>query len=124
MNLQTFVSDTLDQIFSGISDANQKRNNKLFKLQMNSGDNKATIAFDVALTISKEDSKGGGGNLKVLGIGIGGSVDNTSSSESVSRIKFSIEVDKDGSEKEVGFHNQTKENFDKKQKQAMSQFRN
>jgi len=122
MDLQTFVTGTLDQIFSGIKDANEKRNNNLFKLQMNSGENKSTIEFDVALTISQENAQGGGGTLKVWGIGIGGNVENTSSTESISRVRFAVQVDKDGSEKEVGFRNQTGERIDMEYKKAINDY--
>lgn len=48
------------------------------------------IAFDVAVTVSQEKSKSGGGGIKVAGAYLGGEAEKATSQEQVSRIKFHI----------------------------------
>jgi hypothetical protein len=48
------------------------------------------IEFDVAVTAATETGASGKAGIKVLSMGIGGSVDHASSSEQVSRVKFGV----------------------------------
>ncbi|MDP3792260.1 MAG: hypothetical protein Q8Q89_00880 [bacterium] len=102
MELEEFIKNTLISIRNGVHGANEElaktEGKKLgedatavFVLGLHSGDKKEEyIAFDVAVTVSSETKKGGGGVIKVLGLSVGGEMDNIGAQEHVSRIKFHI----------------------------------
>lgn len=94
MNLQDFIKETLVEIMQGVRDAQQE-------IGANTSGEPATVTgtivgsnvlqqvdFDVAVTTTSES--GGGAKVSVLGIGAG--MDGKSSTEAVSRIKFSVPI--------------------------------
>ncbi len=91
MELQQFISDTLFNIKSGLSDGNKriaeadKRLDGLFV--MNQGD---LIAFDIAVTVNDESSGNVGAGIRIASIGIGSDLETKTAQGSVSRIKFSL----------------------------------
>lgn len=94
MELSEFITKTLTDITHGIRGANKElfsgRNGSSFSFSPNS-EGLDRVNFDIAVTVT-DDSKGGGGaKINVMQI-ISAGVDHTraSSTESVSRIQFSI----------------------------------
>jgi hypothetical protein len=85
MDLQTFVSETLQQIVNGISHAHKNG-------VRSSGGAAENIEFDVAVTATEGTDKKGGLGLLVAGIGIGGQAGSSTANTTVSRIKFSVPV--------------------------------
>ncbi len=91
MRLNQFISDTLQDIVAGVSDANNKIGKKQYVIY---NTNENVVEFDVAVTVSggktevAEGSLGGG----VFGIGakVLGRQSNSKSDTSISRIKFRV----------------------------------
>ena len=52
----------------------------------------STIDFDIAVTTSNEQEAGGHGGINVLSVKIGGKLSDKDREETMSRIKFSINV--------------------------------
>jgi hypothetical protein len=102
MELQEFIKNTLVSIKNGVHDANlelAKQEGKilgqdfaaLFVMEPHNREKgQGYITFDVAVTVSQESKKSGGGGLKIAVASLGGEVGNVESQEHVSRIKFHI----------------------------------
>ena len=102
MELQEFIKNTLVSIRNGLREANEefaKQKGKdlgkdfppLFIIEPNNRENEqGYITFDVAVTVSQESKKSGGGGLKIAVASLGGEVGDVKSQEYVSRIKFHI----------------------------------
>lgn len=113
MDLQTFISETIMQIYNGMHDASQKLGSKgveinpQFMLVDKSYANQAftfvddgnhqvdkvyMIHFDVALTVEEGTQSTTGGGLRVYGIELGKKGQKEASSASQTRIQFTIPV--------------------------------
>jgi hypothetical protein len=83
MELKDFILQTMKGISDGISECEQQ-GIKIIK------DNFNDVIFDVAVTVGSTSENGVGGNIRIVGIGIGGNVKNKETSMAVSRISFHI----------------------------------
>ncbi|HPC37602.1 MAG TPA: hypothetical protein PKX03_02000 [Candidatus Paceibacterota bacterium] len=102
MELQEFIKNTLVSIGNGLHEANEefaKQKGKklgedftaLFVMEpFNREKGEGYITFDVAVTVSQESKKSGGGGLKIAVASLGGEVGDVKSQEYISRIKFHI----------------------------------
>jgi hypothetical protein len=106
MNLKEFIKETISAIVDATSELQNdfelqdvlinpptaQSGSEVF--QVGSGNytmrRVQSIEFDVAVTAATETGASGKAGIKVLSMGIGGSVDHASSSEQVSRVKFKI----------------------------------
>ena len=50
------------------------------------------IEFDIALTVETGGTKNAGGQLTVMGVGVGGKAETSTRSSTISRVKFSVPV--------------------------------
>ena len=97
MELDTFVAETLRQIFKGVQTAQQNLDCKGAKINPGRSLNTVQckqIEFDVAVTVTEGTEKQGKGNVGVALFGIGGQAQfpSTTANSSVSRIKFEVPV--------------------------------
>jgi len=97
MDLDEFISESIQGILRGIDMAGEKVKNKRIGLYSEGGANRRHIEFDIAVSASgkSERSGGGGGKIKAWGIlDIGADakkvLENTNST--VSRIKFGVRI--------------------------------
>lgn len=94
MELEKFVTNTLISIVEGVKNANGyfKKENKEAQFWLDYGkDNE--VKFDIAITVSEESKKFGGGGIKVYAINIGGEKGKSDMQENISRIKFTVKPD-------------------------------
>lgn len=103
MDIETFVKESLVAIAAGVKGANAALNegatDKHTYFIMNQatdapGNRPTTFDFDLAVTATKEGAGGGGGkiNLAIAEVSLDGKAKLTQ--ESVSRIKFSVKIDR------------------------------
>jgi len=111
MDLKEFISETLKQIFDGVTDAQdnvkatggkispnvicQNSSNVVTPLMTVPGSKGVTannIDFDVALTTVEASGTGGKAGLSVWGIGAGVEGKSETTNSTVSRVKFSVSV--------------------------------
>lgn len=113
MDIQTFVSETLRQIITGIHSAQKEvaqgstgakinprgvtalEKDLQGQRQPHDIDTKLPlhqVKFDIAVTVSGSTEGKIGGGLLVAGLGIGGQKTNTAESSYVSRINFTVPV--------------------------------
>lgn len=102
MELEEFIKNTLLGIRNGLHNANieiakleggvlGKDQPALFQIESHGGQGgKSYINFDIAVTVSKEDQKIGGGKVHVAVINAGGEISNIEKQEYISRIKFAL----------------------------------
>jgi hypothetical protein len=101
MELQEFIKNSLIGIKNGVHAANlelAKQENKVlgqdaaayFVLESSRDNAQNYITFDVAVTVSQESKKSGGGGVRVAVVNIGGEIGNIKSQENISRIKFCV----------------------------------
>lgn len=102
MELQEFIKNTLVSIKNGLHEANEefaRQENKklgenftaLFVMEPHNREKgQGYITFDVAITVSQESKKSGGGGLKIAVASLGGEIGDIKSQEHLSRIKFHI----------------------------------
>lgn len=90
MDLQTFISEVLRQIYEGTKDSLEKG----VSIPAGIGPDRVgqNVEFDVAVTTVTSTSKKGGAALFVAAIGMGGQATSGASISSISRIKFSIPI--------------------------------
>lgn len=94
MDVKDFITETIVQIHAAIEESEKKTQGEIMVNNVMSG---GGIQFDIAVT-TKEDASSsaeahGKMGLQVVGIGANGQATNSSSSEMVSRIKFTINPD-------------------------------
>lgn len=96
MDLQEFVTESLKQIMTGVSNAQKDPANTGVINAILPGTGLYTpvqqIEFDVAVTVSQEKGTKGGIGIFVGAVGVGTQGQSQSSNISVSRIKFSVPV--------------------------------
>ncbi|HTC01396.1 MAG TPA: hypothetical protein VK705_12010 [Ferruginibacter sp.] len=110
MNLDEFISETLKGIVKGIKDSQDfaKENGARINPHVGKWDqNKmltvfymdeefpravSTINFDIAVTTANEQGTEGKAGINVLSFGIGGKLSDTDKKETISRIKFEVNV--------------------------------
>lgn len=102
MELEEFIKITLVSIKKGVTEANKdinlsegktmgKDGHMYFSITRNNHENKeGFIAFDIALTVSKESKTSGGAKIKIAVAGLGGDISDLSSQENITRVKFHI----------------------------------
>ena len=104
MNLQEFVSSSLQQIAAGVADA-QSRDGRIAPLlgigeddpkilrTLHGTEGVFLVEFDVAVTVSETSEKGVGGGITVLSIAAAkGDLKRSLENSSVSRVKFSVPI--------------------------------
>ena len=110
MELDKFNSNSLNAIIKGIKDSQDfaQRNGARINPHVGSWDREkilttyfgneegirtvSTIDFDIAVTSSNEKESGGQGGISVLSLNVGGKLSDKDVKETVSKIKFSINV--------------------------------
>lgn len=110
MKLDEFITDSLKSIVKGIKDSQEFANENGARINPHVGKwdfdkNQTTyygkeegaraitkIDFDIAVTTSSAQETGGEGGINVYSIKLGGKMSDTEKNESVSRIKFSVNV--------------------------------
>ena len=113
MKLDDFISETLKAIIKGIKVAqafanendakvNPEIDNKnsferskspvIFFKERDGAIELTSIEFDVAVTVSNQKSAEGGGGVSVFAFKAGGSMNHSGINETVSRIKFNVNV--------------------------------
>lgn len=105
-DLETFVAEALGQIVRGVSRAQEAAtdegaainpslsdsNREVSAGRTADGRNAYLAAFDVAVTVAGESQTGGGGGLKVFAAELSGQGSRSESTESVSRLSFSVPI--------------------------------
>lgn len=110
MQLDTFITETLKSIVKGVKDAQGFAQDNGARINPHIGKwdvdkTKTTyfgneegaralssIDFDIAVTVSTQQEIGGQGGINVFSFKLGGSLSDKDVNETVSRIKFSINV--------------------------------
>ncbi|MEE8294718.1 MAG: hypothetical protein V3R64_03315 [Sphingomonadales bacterium] len=93
MNLEDFVAETLTQVVSGVNKARDSHPGYIpSREEFSSGALFKSVDFDVAVMTTDKTDKGGKGEIKVMGVGVGGGKTSTTEISSSSRIKFSVPV--------------------------------
>lgn len=110
MKLDEFISNTLKSIIKGVKDSQDFANQNGAKINPHIGDwdfektqttyykNEegaraiSKIDFDIAVTTSSSQETGGEGGINVYSLKLGGKLSDKEINESVSRIKFSLNV--------------------------------
>jgi hypothetical protein len=108
MQLDTFISETLKAIVKGVKDSQEFAHEKGARINpvrvraregtyVFYGDEDgyralSKIEFDIAVTVSSQQETGANAGIKVYALNIGGKKADTDLNETVSRIKFDIEV--------------------------------
>ena len=102
MELQEFIKNTLVSIKNGLHEANEefakqegkklgKDFSSLFVMEPHKREKEqGYVTFDVAVTVSQESKKSGGGGLRIAVASLGGEVGDVKSQEHISHIKFHI----------------------------------
>lgn len=102
MNLENFIKETLVQITKGVTNANleitgaEKLKGTIpFIMQRGAGENSNTgIHFDVAISAKSEGKGKAGGKFRLFVVDADLEAGGGMSKESISRVKFSVAVDK------------------------------
>ncbi len=82
MDIQEYITQTLQQINTGVTNANTKDGSRMFMLKRHE-----PIKFDLAI-INKST---GGGKVNATVFGIGGKANGSISKDQISRILFQVE---------------------------------
>jgi|SRR3989344_4691639 len=99
MELENFIKETLVGIKNGVRSANfeiAKAEGKELGKDIGAAfifrpdEKDSSVVFDVAVTVSSESKKEGGGGIKIAIAKLGAGVSETSALQHVSRIKFSV----------------------------------
>lgn len=99
MELETFIKETLVSIKNGLRNANleiAKGEGKELGKDIEAAfifipdEKDGSIVFDVAVTVSSESKKEGGGGIKIAIARLGADISEASTLQHVSRIKFSV----------------------------------
>jgi len=106
MDVKEFIESSLIQIIEGINGAKDKlkgsdvliSSKDVRPLREGTTVNHQTgnlvnlIEFDMAVTVNEKDTSGGKAGINIVGLNIGGGLQNEVSNQTVSRIKFSVPV--------------------------------
>lgn len=107
MELDEFITTALVKVLSGIREAQNEESVGAFVVAGNDGGHeypknsrvsssarlKSTIIdFDVAITVESSDKTGGGGGLKIAGIGADIKGESASKDTRVSRVQFGVPI--------------------------------
>jgi len=96
MELEEFITESLKQIMTGVTKAQEDPANTGIINAIKPGGGLYApvkeIEFDVAVTVSQEQGTKGGIGIFVGDVGVGAKGQSQSSNTSVSRIKFSVPV--------------------------------
>jgi hypothetical protein len=86
MELEKFITATLNDIVNGIKNVNKGLGGgDKFSLK-----NHDEISFDIAITVTDGSEKSGGASIRVYALELGGKKAGKTINENVSRIKFKI----------------------------------
>lgn len=123
MDVKDFISQSLQEIIQGVSEAQQDVGGEQIAANMaghtgggnliNAGKHGIFTRVDFDVAVSAETSGSGGGNLKVFGVGIEGSAEHTAGK--ANRLTFSVPVRLPEGDQKVA--DQIKRNIDAKTKQ-------
>ena len=110
MKLDAFITETLNSIIKGVKDSREFAKDNEARVNPHIGEwdkNKqittyfkdedgiravSNIDFDIAVTTTNEKETGGHGGINVLSIKVGANLKDTDLKETVSRIRFSVNV--------------------------------
>ncbi len=110
MELNKFISETLKAIIKGVADVKDFANEHGARINPHIGQwdtdkilttyygredgarTISTIDFDIAVTTSNEQETGGSGGINVLSLQIGGKLSDKEIQQTVSRIKFAVNL--------------------------------
>jgi hypothetical protein len=99
MELQAFIKSTLLEIMGGIRDAQKAWHDETGGAGAINpawggakAENIKSVSFDVAVTVGTGSQGEAGGGIKVLGVGFGAKLNDTSTNSSVSRIQFEVPI--------------------------------
>lgn len=110
MKLDEFITDTLKSIIKGVKDSQEfaQENGARVNPHIGNWDKTkilttyygreegarviSTIDFDIAVTASNSQETGGEGGINVFSVKLGGKLTDAEKNETVSRIKFSLNV--------------------------------
>jgi hypothetical protein len=102
MELEEFIRTSLISIYKGVRRANEeiakldgktlgKDKEPTFVLEPRTGEKwQSYISFDIAVTVTQETGKAGGGSVKIVVVSLGGEAESKAVYESISRIKFYV----------------------------------
>lgn len=101
MDLREFIKESLTEILGGIRDAQDA----IIPLDGHHGvinptwnditdlaDHVQVVRFEVAVTASDQNTKGGRGGIKVMSIDLGGKIESQEQNRTVSRVSFSVPI--------------------------------
>lgn len=93
MNLRDYIKNSADDIISAVNEINGKsvRKVKFYSIS----DDRSSIEFDIATSITESAEDGLGGSIKVLGVNLDANSNNNVNNSHVSRIKFSLNIESD-----------------------------
>lgn len=93
MELQKFISESLKAICFGIRDAKKEINLEEefgpLAPPMHSG-GQEKICFDIAVTVSKDNTINASGGIKIASIGVGAKGESSNKEENIHRISFQV----------------------------------
>lgn len=95
MELKSFITKTLTDIYKGVVDANtelESDGKKPFLIGYAHAADE-TILFDVAVTVSGETGGSAGGSINVATFKLGGELESSAKHEEVSRVQFRVKPD-------------------------------
>jgi hypothetical protein len=106
MNLDTFITESLKAIIKGVKETQDfaHQNKASINPQLAGWDMNKTYAtkddlravtpidFDIAVTASNENESGGNAGINVLSFSLGGKLSDKKLTETVSRLKFTVNV--------------------------------
>ena len=92
MELKTFVSQTIKDLFDGVIEAQEYAKEKGGAVSVYRGEPITSIKYDVAVVSSSEKIKGGNIGAKILVASIGGEGKITNEYSTSSRLSFTIQV--------------------------------
>ena len=113
MNIEEFVCESISQVMKGVKKAQVaasgiqgivSHHNNSWAIGGGGDFDTCTnrvvheVHFDIAVTASESESKGGKAGLKIFSVGVGVSAQGGSENSSVSRIQFSVPVSYPGQE--------------------------
>jgi hypothetical protein len=93
MELQKFISESIKQICSGISDAKKEINpdqHGPISPQTTMGGGQEKICFDIAVTVSKDNKLNASGGIRIGSVGVGAKGESLNKEENIHRISFQV----------------------------------
>lgn len=105
MELRDFIKSSITEIVEGLTDASKSLGSKDITLHTGSDGKKGVtpVQFDVAIVLKDESGGKAGGRIEVASIGIGGQKTSSRSSESISKVSFTVLLQSTKDQKQLSF---------------------